>query len=313
MAANVKSLWEIRCQKYKANALLDQTIGKERYIVKTNSYGFRTKEFEMQKPNGVYRIICIGGSTTVQGQTNDGTYPAILERMLKKRYPNLHIEVLNFGISATQSDYWLHRLDDLFRFQPDLIIQYNAVNDISWRYLAWHNNTCVNKLKYLWRRGLNLSFLLQRLFPLDTSFFDDCFMITLENYGKMSEEAKLRGTEYIVGSFAAPDYKLVSKAFEEFLDYNVQYVWGRALNLKYYLPYYKILSRYNRLFRSYVKENNLSAVFVDKSISNPDLFVDICHMTPEGIEKLAHAFYNRVIKIIAQELSNVGTPVMNSL
>lgn len=302
IAGNVNSLWEIEGEKYKANVLLDRTVGNGRYIVKINSHGFRTKEFEMEKPNDVYRIICIGASTTFQGKTNDDTYPTILEKKLKRRYPNLNIEVLNFGISATFSDYWLHHFNDLLRFKPDLIIQYNAVNDICWKYMAWRNNTCVNKVGYLWRRGLNLSFVLQKLFPLDPSLLDSCFVKTFQNFGGISSEAKLRGIDYIVGSFAAPDYNLASKPFKEYLDFNVQWVWGRGLNLKYYSSYYNLLCRYNKLFRSYVEQNNLSAVFVDKYISDPDLFVDICHMTQEGIEKMADAFYEGVIKIIDKKV-----------
>jgi len=33
------------------------------------------------------------------------------------------------------------------------------------------------------------------------------------------------------------------------------------------------------------------------------LFVDICHMTPEGIEKLADTFYEGVLKIIDKKLA----------
>lgn len=301
--ANVSPLWEIPGKKYKADVVLDKTIGKQRYIIKINRYGFRTKEFQMQKPAGIYRIICIGASTTVQGNTNDDTYPAILEKKLNKRYPGLEIEVLNFGISAILSDYWLHDLEGLFKFQPDLIIQYDVVNDICWRYLSWRNNTCTNKVRYLLRRGLNLSFLLQKLFPLDVSMFDKCFIQTLHNFKKISSEAESRGVEYLVGSFAAPDYKLASEDFREYLNYIVQNIWGRAFELKYYASYYNLLSRYNSLYYRYVEQNNLHGVFVDKSISNPNLFVDICHMTPEGIEKLADTFYEGVLKIIDKKLA----------
>jgi hypothetical protein len=303
--ANVSPLWEIPGKKYKAGAVLDKALGTQRYIIKINRYGFRTKEFQMQKPVDVYRIICIGASTTVQGNTNDDTYPAILEKKLNARYPGQKIEVLNFGISYTLSDYWLSDPEGLFKFQPDLIIQYNAVNDICWRYLSWRNNTCTNKGWYLLRRGLNLSFLLQKVFPLDVLMFDKCFMQTLQNFKKISAEARSRGVDYLVGSFAAPDYKLASKDFREYLDYIVQNVWGRALNLKYYASYYNLLSRYNELFHLYVRQNKLKAVFVDESISHPALFVDVCHMTPEGIEKLADAFYEGASRLISNKLGPI--------
>jgi hypothetical protein len=70
-------------------------VGGERFRVEVNSLGFRTHEFAVPKPPGLLRVVCIGGSTTVAGRTNDETYPAHLERMLRARHPGLTIEVLN--------------------------------------------------------------------------------------------------------------------------------------------------------------------------------------------------------------------------
>jgi len=39
------------------------------------------------KPAGVFRIACVGGSTTVEGPHNELTYPNYLERMLGARFP----------------------------------------------------------------------------------------------------------------------------------------------------------------------------------------------------------------------------------
>lgn len=298
-----ETLWKVEFEKYKPNAVLDKTVGNERYVVKINSHGFRTKEFRKEKPENVYRIVAIGGSTTVQGRTNDSTYPAILERKLKEKFPNLNIEVLNFGISGTKSDYWLDRLDELFEFKPDLIIQYNAVNDLSWEHM-YGRKKCTNLIKYLWRKVINLSFILQKSFPTDTSLLDNCLMWTLNNFKEISSEAKARGIEYIVGSFASPDYNMASNIFRQYLDSYVQSSWGRGLKLKYYSSYHEFIVRYNKFFQSYVEQNNLTSVFVDKAISDPNLFIDVCHMTPDGIEKLADSFFDGVIKIMDKELSS---------
>ena len=295
-------IWEKQFEKYKPNALWTALVGNERYTVKINSHGFRTNEFDAVKPDGVYRIICIGGSTTFDGKTNDKTYPAILERKLKHAYPHLNIEVLNFGISGTMTDYWINRVDDLFKFQPDMIIQYNAVNDISW-YHMYRQYNCINKLKYYFRRTLNLSFVIQKLFPTDTSFLDNCLKNTFHNFDVISSEARSRGVEYIVGSFATPDFNRASDIHRQYLNAIVQREWGYGLRLKYYSSYNKYFKRYNRQFRSYVAQNNLSAVFVDEAITDPDLFTDGCHLKPEGIEKLANTFFDGVIKKLNKELS----------
>lgn len=293
------TLWEKEWEKYKPHASLVTPNGTE---VKINSHGFRTKEFDAVKPDGVYRIICIGASTTFQGETNDITYPAILERKLKQTYPHLSFEVLNFGISGTISDFWINHVDDLFKFQPDMIIQYNAVNDIS-HYHMHRRNNCINYLKYHIRKSLNLSFVIQKLFPTDSSFLDNCLMNTLHNFNVISSEARSRGVEYIVGSFTTPDYNKASDLHRQYLDFNVQREWGRGLRLKHYSSYNKFFKRYNKLFRSYVAQNNLTAVFIDEAISDPDLFTDVSHMNSEGIEKLADTFFDGIIKTLNKELT----------
>jgi hypothetical protein len=49
----------------------------------TNSQGMRDAETVVPKPDGVVRIVCVGGSTTVEGPHNELTYPNILEKLLR--------------------------------------------------------------------------------------------------------------------------------------------------------------------------------------------------------------------------------------
>jgi hypothetical protein len=53
------------------------------------SEGYRMREIALPKPAGLVRVVCIGGSTTVAGRTNDETYPALPERKLQARFPGL--------------------------------------------------------------------------------------------------------------------------------------------------------------------------------------------------------------------------------
>jgi lysophospholipase L1-like esterase len=298
----MESLWEIPWEKYRANSVTEGIIGGERMKVKINSHGFRTEEFEIEKPKGIYRIICIGASTTFQGLTNNTTYPALLEKILEKRYPDHRFEVLNFGISGSNSDYWISRLDDFFKFQPDLVIQYNAVNDISHLYMYRQNNNCANEIKYLWKKAGNYSFLFQKLFPLDPSFMDDCFMTTFQNFNQIASEAKSRDINYIVGTFAAPNYSKATKILKRYLDYNVQKTWGKGLNLKYYSSYYNLVTRFNTYLKYYAGQHNINIVSVDSFITDPNLFTDITHANSEGIGKLADAFSKGIFKILDKKL-----------
>jgi hypothetical protein len=129
------SLWAKPWFRYRPGARAEVVAGGERFVIEINSQGFRTHEFALPKPSGMVRVVCIGGSTTVAGRTNDETYPALLEAKLRARHPGLPLEVLNLGVSGVSHEHWLSRLDRVFAYQPDVVVHYEAVNDISWRQL----------------------------------------------------------------------------------------------------------------------------------------------------------------------------------
>ena len=112
--------------------------GEKGYRRHINELGLRGPETTREKPPGVYRIICIGGSTTFgTGATDDDkSYPARLEAILNHlaeagRAPaGIRYEVLNGGVSGYNSVDSLINLElRLLELQPDAVIDYDAVND----------------------------------------------------------------------------------------------------------------------------------------------------------------------------------------
>jgi len=105
----------------------------KRFSFHINSLGFRGKEITKAKPDGVTRILCVGGSTTYgTGATNDTlTYPARLERMLNKAAPAGRVyEVVNCGTVGYGTAENLINLElRLLDLDPDAIIVYHAAND----------------------------------------------------------------------------------------------------------------------------------------------------------------------------------------
>ena len=88
-----------------------------------------TQQATIPKEKSTYRIICLGGSTTAgKGAAN---YPAFLESLLRKRYPEKNIEVLNAGkhFYNSQSSI-IQYLFYLKEFEPDLLIFFHGFNDI---------------------------------------------------------------------------------------------------------------------------------------------------------------------------------------
>ena len=97
-----------------------------------NSLGFRGPETTVDKPDGVYRILCVGGSTTYgTGCSDDSTtYPARLQEILQENHPERRFEVINAGVSGYGTAENLINIQlRLLELDPDAIIVYHAAND----------------------------------------------------------------------------------------------------------------------------------------------------------------------------------------
>lgn len=98
-----------------------------------NSLGYRGDEFPLKKPNGVYRIVVLGGSSTydVRIQDNTNTFTAQLEKQLKEDYGYQNIQVINAGVPGYNSWEILANLEfRVLDLDPDLVIIYEGVNDV---------------------------------------------------------------------------------------------------------------------------------------------------------------------------------------
>ncbi len=101
-----------------------------------NSLGYRGRESPLVKSAGVFRIVALGGSTTygVFIENAEDAYPAQLERILREDYGHDNVEVVNAGAPGYNS--WESFINFSFRvldLHPDMIIFYEAVNDVSAR------------------------------------------------------------------------------------------------------------------------------------------------------------------------------------
>lgn len=104
-----------------------------------NSLGYRGEEIEQPKPDGVYRIVAVGGSTTYGTSVDDwrDAYPAQLETILTEEYGFTSMEVINAGVGGYNS--WETLVSLQFRvldLEPDLIIFYQNPNDVHSRIVS---------------------------------------------------------------------------------------------------------------------------------------------------------------------------------
>lgn len=98
-----------------------------------NSLGYRGKETTVEKPPHVFRIVCLGGSTTFGlGEPDETqTYPELLEKRLNELYPGgPHFEVINAGTPGWSSAESLINLHfRVLELNPDMVILYDGIND----------------------------------------------------------------------------------------------------------------------------------------------------------------------------------------
>jgi lysophospholipase L1-like esterase len=283
LEASGDTLWLQPGVRYRPGARLAMDVAGERYEIVINSRGFRSHEFAERKPPGVFRVICIGGSTTVQGRTNDDTYPAHLERMLRARYPGREIEVLNLGINGTGSEYWLERMDELFRYEPDVILQYELVNDLFFRYLPRY------AVEHPYWTRARRSLLIAWLLPPCPGDLEPYVHRTLRNLRQMALEARGHRAAHVVGAFAAPDATTAERSFRQYLDENAE-AWGGRAGLRFYRDYYRLLEDYDARLHRAGDTGQLVVAPVDARVRDAGQFIDLCHMTAPGIEALAGAF-----------------------
>ena len=147
--------------------------------ISINSQGMRGPEVSSEKQEGTTRLMVVGASTTFDTQVSgdDRTWPARLGYWLTELAPNQQVEIINAGVPGYGVINNVIRLQtELHRLSPDVVLLYQAHNDIScllrddrlpgretkrpdeiptdtpWRRWLQHNSLLYNKLKarFLW-------------------------------------------------------------------------------------------------------------------------------------------------------------------
>lgn len=148
------AVWKIKVGSGKKNnirALCGQTFDKPQLLPNTfwhhefnpncprykgivNTKGTKGKDFEVPKPDGELRIICIGDSTVEGPRQPNQTFSYFLEEMLRpiiKQASNYKsVRVINAGIGSHNSAFNLAYLEfRLIHYEPDIIIIKSTYND----------------------------------------------------------------------------------------------------------------------------------------------------------------------------------------
>lgn len=98
-----------------------------------NSLGYRNDEFTLEKPEGVFRIVTLGGSSTydVRIPDNASMFTTRLQESLSDDYGFRNVEVINAGVPGYNSWEILVNLEfRVLDLDPDLVVIYEGTNDV---------------------------------------------------------------------------------------------------------------------------------------------------------------------------------------
>ena len=86
--------------------------------------------FLVPKPRGTFRIFCLGGSTTVGfPYWYNCAFSSFLRDRLRSTFPDRSIEVINLGMTATNSYTVVDMAREVLAHEPDLLIVYDGHNE----------------------------------------------------------------------------------------------------------------------------------------------------------------------------------------
>jgi len=274
----------------------------------TNSLGFRDEEISIPKPPGIYRIVCIGGSTTVEGPRNDLTYPKILQRLLRDYFNTTAIEVINCGVDGGSIRGQVFRYDECLALEPDLVIHYNYVNDTVLKNTVLRTESrkknigVLAKSKFLARRCRRLWAMVM---PGKKDYREEIETMLMPPLKELCERTQKIGASFAVSSFAYPDINTLPTKEK----YWFRNIFAIPLAIQMQLDDY-ILSAdaFNEAARAFCEREGAYYIPVAEGIKGgADVFTDTCHMHMVGIEQKAQLMFEHLKDLIAKHLEERKT------
>lgn len=305
-AALDSSLWEQPWRRYRPSSSFSFDVEGRRVEIRTNRFGFRASEVALPKPPGVVRIVCIGGSTTVEGRTNETTYPALLQERLRADLGTGDVEVVNCGISGLTSGGERQKIPEYLALEPDLLVEYGCIND-----LAEIAETILRRSAPR-KRLVRTSHFLTRHFPGlvlpgEERMRERLGRKIFNNLTALHEEARAVGVEVAFASFAVPDPRLLAREERDFLEYTITMDWrGSGIGTEVYRGWVDLYNQELAVFC-----DSLGAPYLPIAETMPrtmEHFTDFCHMTEVGIETKATIFAEALTPIVAELLARRVPP-----
>ncbi|MCA1808851.1 MAG: GDSL-type esterase/lipase family protein [Lentisphaerae bacterium] len=283
------------------------------------------RESALQKPEGFYRIVCFGASTTAH-RVGREHYPLLLQQKLRSVAGHDNIEVINVGNSAYATPHSIILLAlDVLSWQPDMVILSHNINDLTVLYFPglrhdyWNkyqndyyalpdfsaryswNNVVFQHSRLYWfvadlleqrrQKRAERDAVLNRQIPFNRATFQmgkDIFRRNVRTFVKMAQAADIKvilGTQPHELSEAYFMRHMAHKPYNDVAVYP-----SHAEHIEFH-------AAYNTVIREVAEETG--AILVDNERimnGNPDYFIDHVHNSIEGLRALAVNYGEAIIR-----------------
>lgn len=282
--------WAIEGYRYKSNF---QSESQPSFS--TDASGFLNPSVDIPKPENLFRVLCIGGSTTQEGESVYSTYTKLLEYRLKQLLPECNIEFVNAGTPGNFANTHLLRFREYLQLQPDLVILHIGVNDTAFQFFEPYVNILprISRFARLFFPAI--------LAPNDNAFAQMHYMnmgIAMELLIHLMQQ---EGIDVILTSMAYPDPEFITKQECQYYAYNAHSSWHLpSFGLAKYAHYITIN---NNMIKKLALKHNLDYLPIAENIHGGiSIFRDFCHMTQTGINLKAQTFYDLLLPILDRYL-----------
>ena len=280
-------LWAIPWKVYKPNATVSVVDDGTTYSTTINGIGLRGPE--LVRTRGARIVVCLGGSTTVNGPSNDATYPALLEGILNESSPR-RVVVVNGGVSARLSEDYIHHLRQLMTTAwPDMVVEYNGANDLCVKLIPqWKGR--IGLVRRLLAKSRFVSYMFEeQLLPDEKQMRSDIRKYTIAHLKQSAELLTGQGIKFAVCSFLRPELTSESESWKKsYLDHDLRLSWRTGYVT--YRSYRRMVDLYNDELRKAFADGEVRYLPLAETLQlRSHEFIDICHLTPVAIEKKARA------------------------
>ncbi len=286
-----------------------------------------SRDVVIPKPDGLFRINCIGASTTgnyIHYEGKSYSYPLILEKILQSRFGS-KIEVNNFGQGGYNSaDMLVSFLLQVADSAPDILVIYHGYNDITAflteGFVSDYSHTRRNLGESYWKFALAakipntpfkfLNFLFEKWLPIDSrnsllgQVSKGTFNPELDPIPGL--ETYERNLQYIIDVCKARNIRVILSTYCHFLYDSIE---GDPIHRLFG----KIVKMENDRMKSLASKNNLILVDNANIVSMEEkFFVDSIHFTPEGMHVIAENIAQAVETLLPENIKRNSHEYKNS-